>query len=236
MDEYKAVKNIKIGKAAGPEGISPEVLKYCDLDETVLQFANKLPMNLDEPVQWLESNLVPIPKSGNLSQVSNYMEISLSQMMLKVVNRSRIQSQIVFSLFSPRCYEQTRMVSGLVDPAQILTLRRIIEAIRARNLPAVITFIDFRKAFDSINRRKMLQIFKAYGIPTRWVDAIGKTCEETRANILSPDGETEFLKTSTDVLQGDTVAPYLFIIALHYVLREAIEGHQERFGLTIKPG
>ena len=93
MDEYKAVKNIKIGKAAGPEGISPEVLKYCDLDETVLQFANKLPMNLDEPVQWLESNLVPIPKSSNLSQVSNYMEISLSQIMLKVVNR-RISNRI----------------------------------------------------------------------------------------------------------------------------------------------
>ena len=67
------------------------------------------------------------------------------------------------------------------------------------------------------------------------MDAIGKTYEETRANILSPDGETEFLKTSTDVLQGDTLAPYLFIIVLHYVLREAIEGHQERFGLTIKP-
>ena len=94
MDEYKAVKNIKIGRAAGPEDISPEVLKYCDLDETVLQFANKLLMNLDEPVQWSESNLVPIPKSGNLSQVSNYTGISLSQIMLKVVNRmisNRIQ-------------------------------------------------------------------------------------------------------------------------------------------------
>ena len=72
----------------------------------------------------------------------------------------------------------------------------------------------------------MLQILKAYGIPTRWVDAIGETYEETRANILSPNGETEFLKTSTDVLQGDTLAPYLFIIVLHYVLREAIEGHE----------
>ena len=32
MDEYKtAKKNIKTGKAAGPAGIPPEVLKYCDL-------------------------------------------------------------------------------------------------------------------------------------------------------------------------------------------------------------
>ena len=32
-----------------------------------------------------------------------------------------------------------------------------------------------------------------------------------------------------------TLAPYLFIIVLDYVLREAIEGHQESLGLTIKP-
>ena len=50
MAGYKTLKNVKIGKAAGAEGISPEVLKYCDLDETILQMANKLLMNLDEPV------------------------------------------------------------------------------------------------------------------------------------------------------------------------------------------
>ena len=32
-----------------------------------------------------------------------------------------------------------------------------------------------------------------------------------------------------------TLAPYLFIIVLVYVLREAIEGHEESLGLTIKP-
>ena len=64
-----------------------EVLKYCDLKETVLQYANKLLMNLDRPNQWAESNLVPIPKDGNLSQVNNHREISLSQIMLEVVNR-----------------------------------------------------------------------------------------------------------------------------------------------------
>ena len=78
MDEYnKAVKKTtKTGKAAGPDGISPEVLKYCD--ETVLQFANKLLMNLDKPDQWSESNLVPITKGDNLSEVSKYRGISLS--------------------------------------------------------------------------------------------------------------------------------------------------------------
>ena len=68
MDDYKAVKNnIKTGKAADPDGISPEVLKYCDLDEIFLQFANKLRINLYKPDRWSESNLVHIPKGGDLS-------------------------------------------------------------------------------------------------------------------------------------------------------------------------
>ena len=36
--------------------------------------------------------------------------------------------------------------------AQILTLRRIIEEVKSKTLPAVIIFVDFHKAFDSIHR------------------------------------------------------------------------------------
>jgi len=41
--------------------------------------------------------------------------------------------------------------------AQILTLRCIIEECRKNSLPAVLTFIDFWKAFDSTDRRKMMK-------------------------------------------------------------------------------
>ena len=49
--------------------------------------------------------------------------------------------------------------------SQILALRRIIEGIHNKNLTAVMTFIDFRKAFDMVHRGKMIKILKAYGIP-----------------------------------------------------------------------
>ena len=80
----------------------------------------------------------------------------------------------------------------------------------------------------------MFHILKDFGIPTRLMDAIGKIYEEKLATVLCPDGETEFFKI---MLQGDTLAPYLFIMSffLEYVLREAIEGHEESLGITIKP-
>ena len=41
---------------------------------------------------------------------------------------------------------------------QILALHRLIEGIKAKNVTAVLTFIDFSKAFDSIDRGKMFEI------------------------------------------------------------------------------
>ncbi|XP_072025049.1 uncharacterized protein [Amphiura filiformis] len=36
-------------------------------------------------------------------------------------------------------------------------------------------------------------------------------------------------------LQGDTLAPFLFIVVLDYVLRKAMEGNEERLGFTLEP-
>ena len=39
------------------------------------------------------------------------------------------------------------------------------------------------------------------------------------AKVVTPDGETEMFEIKVGVLQGDTLAPYLFIIVLDYALR-----------------
>lgn len=41
----------------------------------------------------------------------------------------------------------------------------IIVGVKKNKLPVVITVIDFKKAFDSIHRGKMIHILKAYDIP-----------------------------------------------------------------------
>ena len=49
--------------------------------------------------------------------------------------------------------------------------------------------------------------------------AIRMLYRNTKVKFRSPDGNTDFFDIVAGVLQGDTLAPYLFIICLDYVLR-----------------
>ena len=81
----------------------------------------------------------------------------------------------------------------------------------------------------------MIKILKAYGIPDIIVQAIEDTYQDTKAKVVTTDGDTEEFDILAGVLQGDTLAPYLFIIVLDYCLRTAIGGDEERLGFTIVP-
>ena len=44
-----------------------------------------------------------------------------------------------------------------------------------------------------------------------------------KVKVRSPDRNTDYVDIVAGVLQGDTLAPYLFIICLDYVLRTSID-------------
>ena len=119
--------------------------------------------------------------------------------------------------------------------SQLLTVRRILEGVQAKNLQAPILFVDFTKAFDSIHRRKMEQILLAYGLSKETVAAIMILFRNTKVKVRSPGGDTDYFDIVAGVLQGDTLAPYLLIICLDYVLRTSIDTIKENgFELTKK--
>ena len=73
----------------------------------------------------------------------------------------------------------------------------------------------------------MEKILLAYGLPKETVAAIMILYRNTKVKVRSPDGDTEYFDIVAGVLQGDTLAPYLFIICLDYVLRTSIDKIRE---------
>ena len=87
-----------------------------------------------------------------------------------------------------------------------------------KNFEATISFVNFSKAFDSIH-----SLLLAYGLPKETVAVIMMLYKNTKVKVRSSDGDTDYLDIVAGVLQGDTLAPYLFIICLDCVLRTSID-------------
>ena len=234
LDELDTcLKSMKNGKAAGLDDIPAEVWKSRILDAELLDFCNRT-LNGDKPEFWSTSGIVPVPKKGDLSNPTNYRGISLTPIAAKIYNKMILNRMrpYIDPILRPN---QNGFRKGRGTISQILTIRRIIEGVKAKNLKAILTFIDFKKAFDSVDRSKLMTILSAYGIPEKIVRAIAIMYTDTMAKVLSPDGETDFFEILAGVLQGDTLAPFLFVIVIDYVLRTAVEGY-EHLGLTLSEG
>ncbi len=62
----------------------------------------------------------------------------------------------------------------------------------------------------------MEQILLAYSLPKETIATIMMLYRNTKVKVRSPDDDTDYFNIVAGVLQGDTLAPYLFIICLDY--------------------
>ena len=59
---------------------------------------------------------------------------------------------------------------------------------------------------------------RSYGIPVKIINSIKCLYENSEAKVFFNDTYSNSLKVNSGVLQGDTLAPFLFIIVMNYVL------------------
>ena len=204
---------MKLGKAPGnDQSITPEALKFGKSSLPILQcICNKVLHTYKPPTQWLIDIIIPVPKKGNHLKMQNYRGISLMSISAKVYNRmilNRIYTSIN-TILRPNQAGFRRNMSGV---EQINSLRRIIEGAKDKQLPIISTFIDFTKAFDSINRDTMWKILRHYSIPEKIVSAIKYIYDDSKSKVKIGNKVSEEFTVSTGVLQGDTLAPFLFVI------------------------
>ena len=108
---------------------------------------------------------------------------------------------------------------------KILTIRRILEGVKTKNLSLTLLFIDFSKAIDTINRKKDERNTLKYGIPEVIVCAIIMLYKNTGSMVRSPNGDIPYFKITTGVLQGNTISPFLFIICIDYILKTSLDNN-----------
>ena len=228
-----ATKQLKGSKAFGPDNIPAIIWKDEKFHTLLLNLCNHTLSTSVAPKIWHQSQIIPLPKKGDLSLVTNYRGISLMAIAAKLYNKMILNRLVPF--VEPLLRKnQNGFRRGRSTLSQILCLRRIIEESKLSNRDLALVFVDFSKAFDSVDRSKMFEILKLYGIPDKIISAIKVLYTNTSSTVLTSDGETPAFSISSGILQGDTLAPFLFIIVVDYVLRMSLDTISDK-GLEIKP-
>ena len=234
LNELSAViKQLKPSKAFGPDNIPAIIWKESLFHELLLKLCNFCFLNKSCPSIWRKSQIIPVPKKGDLSLATNYRGISLLPIAAKIYNKLILNRLLPYVEPLLR-NNQNGFRAGRTTISQILSLRRIIEEANFCNLDAAYVFVDFSKAFDSVDRTKLLEILELYGIPIEIIEAIKILYTDTSATILTPDGETPPFSINAGILQGDTLAPFLFILVVDYVMRMSVDNINEN-GFQIHP-
>ena len=178
--------------------------------------------------------ILPFPKKGDFGLAKNYRDIPLKSIAAKIYHallRNHIEPKIDNILrINQNGFRRNRPTTS-----QILTIRRILEGVRAKKPTGDNTICQLYQGLWFHSQREDGTNSTSIRHTKKTVAAITILYRNTQVKMLSPDGDTEYFEIVAGVLQVDTLAPYLFIIYLDYVLRTSIDKIKENgFELTKK--
>ena len=198
----KAIKQLKSGKAAGPDSIPAEALKT-NQDTTVRMFYPlfcKIWQEEEIPTEWKEGYLIKLPKKGDLSNCANYRGITLLSVPGKVFSRillNRMKDAVDAQLRDQQAgFRKDRSCTD-----QIASLRIILEQSQEWNSSLYINFLDFEKAFESVDRGSLWKLLRHFGVPEKITKIIKNTYEGLTCRVVHKNQLTDAFHVRTGVRQ-----------------------------------
>lgn len=216
----KAILQLRNGKATGPDGIPAEAIKAnADISTDMLHgLLGKIWEREEIPKDWREGYIVKLPKKGDLQECSNYRGIMLLSVPGKILSRI-ILERLKETTDAVLRDEQAGFRQNRSCTDQISTLRIIVEQSIEWNSSLYINFVDYEKAFDSLDRETLWKLLRHYGVPQKLTNLIKKMYEETTARVLHEGKLTEAFEIKTGVRQGCLLSPFLFLLAIDWIMR-----------------
>ena len=208
-----ALGKLKCGKASGETGILPEMLKTAcgtaEFMKRLLELVSDVWRECKVPTDWCDAVLVPIPKKGDLSSCDNWRGIALLDVVGKVAARvlqERLQKIAEDELPESQC--GFRKGRGCTD--MIFTIRQLVEKSWEHTAKSFFTFIDLKKAYDSVPREALWLALQKLGVPAEVVQLTRSFHQGMKAKILLDGSLLEQIDVQNGLRQGCCMAPVLF--------------------------
>lgn len=202
-------------KSMGPDGTHPAMLKALAdiLAEPLSVLYNRSLREGTIPDDWKKAAVVPIHKGKELEAVENYRPVSLTSVPAKIMERlirKRVAEYLTTNrLINPAQHGFTKGRSCLTN--LLVAMDRITDALD-RGDSVLIGYLDFQKAFDSVNHRLLIHKLRTYRIAPGICDWIEDFLSHRTFFVKVRDASSELASPSSGVPQGTVLGPLLFLI------------------------
>ena len=218
----KALKQLKPKLSVGPDGIPMYLLKK-------VRHSIAYPLSIlyswsivsgECPTAFLQTRVTPVfKKKGPRSLTENYRPISIGSSIAKVMEKLITERLLKFlqtnNLLSDHQYG---FLPSRSTTTQLLSCVNDWTSLKASKQPCYVVYLDFKKAFDSVDHTKLLAKLFAYGIKgplLRWI----KAYLSDRYQSVSIDSILSDPKPIVSgILQGSCIGPVLFLIFINDLL------------------
>ena len=136
---------------------------------------------------------------------------------------SRIFSKVLTNrlktiLESEQPQEQAGFRSGFSTIDHLHTINQVIEKSNEYGKDHCMVFIDYTKAFDSVNHNYILRALQKQGISDTYLILIASMYTDLRARLVT-DIKGEYFSIEKGVKQGDSLSPIIFNATLEQIFR-----------------
>ncbi|XP_069169369.1 uncharacterized protein [Procambarus clarkii] len=216
----KMLKELGKNKAAGPDGVSPWVLRECASELSIplhLIFQASLCTGIVAD-GWKQANIVPIYKSGSREDPLNYRPVSLTSVIVKVLEKL-IKTKWVEHLerndiISDRQYG---FRSGRSCVPNLLSFYdRATEILQERDGWVDCIYLDLKKAFDRVPHKRLFwKLENIGGVTGKLLSWMKNFLTDRKMRAVIRGNVSEWRNVTSGVPQGSVLAPVMFIVYIN---------------------
>lgn len=200
----------KADTAAGPDGRTLSDLRALSTDQ-LLWLMDSAIMLGSVPESWVHGRTVLLPKVDAPRTASDYRPLTIAPILTRTFHRV-LSQRLATHAPLPLGQKGFRREEGCA--ANLLLVRRALEAAKSTPRSLYMVFIDFKKAFDSVGHPAIVNATRRWGLGERFANYIGNVYAKASTDL----DENTRVEIGRGVMQGDPLSPLLFNLTLDQAL------------------